>query len=63
MWEEERSGNKDSLNRAVTLESLALLDSNLSFAGELLELIADPAEKGGHDAKPKSSVTLQFHHL
>jgi hypothetical protein len=28
-----------------------------------VELIANPAEKGGHDAKSKSPVTLQFHHL
>ena len=29
MWEEEKSGNKDFLNRAVTLEPLPLLGSNL----------------------------------
>ena len=50
--------NNDSLNRAVTLEPLPLLGSNLNFAEELLELIADPAEKGGYDAKSKSSFTL-----
>ena len=36
MWEEERSGNKESLNRAVTLESLPLLGSNLKLCRRIV---------------------------